>query len=152
MKLKATNNKIDNWPKKWKIKINQSKSTHITLTLCNQTCLTVQMGKVDLHQKNEKKCLGMHLKRTLTWAKFINKKKIAQSKSETNTLATQKINTINRKQTPPIQKGTQTHMDLWNSAMGASIQFQHRNHPELTIQVSPTHSECSLVHKHPLTN
>jgi hypothetical protein len=37
MKLQATINKIDewemNWAKKWSIKINQSKSTHITFTL-----------------------------------------------------------------------------------------------------------------------
>jgi hypothetical protein len=52
-------------------------------------------------------------------------KKTAQPKSETNALATRKINTINRKQTPSIQSSTQTHMDLWNSAMGDSLQFQH---------------------------
>jgi hypothetical protein len=38
--------------KKWGIKINQSKSTHITLTLRNQTCPTVQMGNTELPQKN----------------------------------------------------------------------------------------------------
>jgi hypothetical protein len=54
-----------------------------------------------------------------------NKKKTAQPKSETNALATRKkINTINRKQTPPIQSN-RTHMDLWNSAMGDNLQFQH---------------------------
>jgi hypothetical protein len=54
------------------------------------------MGTVDLPQKNEVKYLGMHLDRRLTWAKHIKKKK-AQSKSETNALATRKkINTINR--------------------------------------------------------
>jgi hypothetical protein len=51
MKLQATNNKIDNWAKKWRIKINQSKSMHITFTLHNQTCPTVQMGNADTPQK-----------------------------------------------------------------------------------------------------
>jgi aspartate carbamoyltransferase regulatory subunit len=46
--VQATINKIDDWAKKWRIKINQSKSMHITITLRNQTCLTVQMGNVDL--------------------------------------------------------------------------------------------------------
>jgi hypothetical protein len=42
-----------------------------------------------------------------------NQKKMAQPKSETNALATQKkINIISRKKTPPIQSSTQTHMDL----------------------------------------
>jgi hypothetical protein len=48
---------------------------------------------------------------------YQNQKKTAQPKSETNALATRKINTISTKQTTPIQSSTQTHMDLWNSAM-----------------------------------
>jgi hypothetical protein len=63
MKLQATTNKIDDLAMKWRIKINQSKYTHITFTLRNQTCSTVQMGSVDLPQKNEVKYLGMHLDR-----------------------------------------------------------------------------------------
>jgi hypothetical protein len=59
MKLQPTINKTDAWAKKWTIKINQSKSTHITFTLRNQTCPTVQMGNVDLPQENEVKYLGM---------------------------------------------------------------------------------------------
>jgi hypothetical protein len=43
MKLQATVSKIDNWAKKWRIKINQSKFTHITFTLHNESCLAVQM-------------------------------------------------------------------------------------------------------------
>jgi hypothetical protein len=53
MKLQATINKIADWGKKWRIKINQSKSMHITVTLHNQSCLTVQMGYVDLPQRSE---------------------------------------------------------------------------------------------------
>jgi hypothetical protein len=75
MKLQATINKIDEWAKKWRIKINQSKFTHITFTLCKQTCPTVQMGSVDLPQKNEVKYLGMHLDRRLTWTKHIKRKR-----------------------------------------------------------------------------
>jgi hypothetical protein len=48
MKLQATINKINDWAKKCRIKINQSKSTHITFTLRNQTCPTVQMASVAL--------------------------------------------------------------------------------------------------------
>jgi hypothetical protein len=58
-----------------KIKINQSKSMHITFTLRNQTCPTVQMGSVDLPQKNEVKYLGMQLDRKLTRAKHIKTKR-----------------------------------------------------------------------------
>jgi hypothetical protein len=66
MKLQATINKIDDWAKEWRIKINQSKFTYIIFTLHNQTCPTVQMGNVNLSQKNEMENLGMHLDRRLT--------------------------------------------------------------------------------------
>jgi hypothetical protein len=109
------------------------------------------MGNVDLPQKNEVKCLGMHLDRRLTWAKHIKSKRNQLNlKRKTNALATRKkISTVNRKQTPPIQSSTQTHTDIWNSAMGDSLQFQHRNPPALSIQVSPIHSKRTLVHKQP---
>jgi hypothetical protein len=53
MKLQTTINKINDWAKKLKIKINQSKSTHITFTLRNQTCPTVQMVTVLYPQKTK---------------------------------------------------------------------------------------------------
>jgi hypothetical protein len=40
---------------KLRFKINNSNSRHITFTLRNQTCPTVQMGNVDLPQRNEVK-------------------------------------------------------------------------------------------------
>jgi hypothetical protein len=68
LKLHATISKIADLAKKWRIKINRNKSTHITFTLRNQTCPTVQMSSVDLPHKNEVKYQGMHLDRRLTWA------------------------------------------------------------------------------------
>jgi hypothetical protein len=75
MQLQATINKIDGWAKKWRIKINQSKSTHVTPTLRNQTCPTVEIGNIDLSQENGVKCLGTHLDRRLTWAKHFKTKR-----------------------------------------------------------------------------
>jgi hypothetical protein len=58
-----------------------------------------------------------------------NKMKTSQPRSETNALATQKkINTINRKQTPPIQAVLKP---IWTYG----------------IQLWGIHSECTLVHK-----
>jgi hypothetical protein len=38
-------------------------------------------------------------------------------------------------------------MDLWNLVMEGSLQFQHQNHPALSIQDSSIHSEYTLVQK-----
>jgi hypothetical protein len=75
MKFQATINKINDWAKNWRIKIIQSKSMYIIFILCNQTCRTVQMGNVDLTQKNEVKYLGMHLDIRLIWAERIKTKR-----------------------------------------------------------------------------
>jgi hypothetical protein len=98
MKLQATINKIDAWVKKWRIKTNQRKSKHITTTLRNQTCPTVQMGNVDLTQKSEVKYLGMHLDRILTWEKHIKpKRKQLNLKAKTNWLLSRSTLSIERK-------------------------------------------------------
>jgi hypothetical protein len=53
LKLQPTINEINVWAKKWRIKINRSKSTHISFTLRNQICSTVQMDNVALPQKTK---------------------------------------------------------------------------------------------------
>jgi hypothetical protein len=60
MKLQATISKIEEWAKKWRTEINQSKSTHITYTLRNKICQTVQMGNValPLHPKKRNEVAG----------------------------------------------------------------------------------------------
>jgi hypothetical protein len=91
MKLKATINKIEDSRKKWRIKINQSKSPRAgtTFTLRNQTRPAVQMGNIGLPQTTEVNYLDMHLARQLTRTKHV--------KTKRKQLATRKINTVNRK-------------------------------------------------------
>jgi hypothetical protein len=122
VKLQATINKNDDYVKKWRIKINQSKSTHITFTLHNQTCPKVQMVSADIASQKRSDIPGHASRQKTDMGKaHQNQKKPAQPKGETKALATQKkINTINRKQTPPIQSSNEPHMDLWNSPMGAA--------------------------------
>jgi hypothetical protein len=74
-KLQNDINNLEQWMKKWKIKVNQTKSAHITFTTRNSTCPTVQMNNVALPQVNEVKYLGMLLDRRLTWAKHIKMKR-----------------------------------------------------------------------------
>jgi hypothetical protein len=63
--------------------------------------------------QKELKHLGTHLDRRLTWAKYIKtKRKQLNLKAKQTNWLLEKINTINTKQTVPIQSSTQTHMDL----------------------------------------
>jgi hypothetical protein len=73
------------------------------------------MGNVDVPIPPEVKYLGMHLDRRLAWAKHM------KTKSETNALATWKINTVNRKQIPPIQSNNQTSGVAWLPKAGKQL-------------------------------
>lgn len=69
--LQKNLNQIQHWLKKWRIKINESKSTHVTFTNRNETCPPVRLNKQEIPQADEVKYLGMHLDRRLTWKKHI---------------------------------------------------------------------------------
>lgn len=64
-------NMIQDWFKKWRIKANESKSTHVTFTMRKETCPPVTINNCQLPQANDAKYLGMHLDRRLTWQKHI---------------------------------------------------------------------------------
>jgi hypothetical protein len=60
---------IQSWLAKWRMKTNESKSTHITFTMRRGTCLSVHINDVQLTQTEEVKYLGLNLDRRLTWHK-----------------------------------------------------------------------------------
>jgi hypothetical protein len=102
MKLQDTINKFDDRAKKWAFKINQNTRTRITFTLHNESCLTMQMGNVDVPQKNEEKFVGKHLDRRLTWANLI-KFRIKEDNLKAKQIhfsTRKKMNAFIRKQTP----------------------------------------------------
>lgn len=67
--------KVEEWLKKWRIKVNEKKSSHITFTLKKRTCPQVILNDVRIPQETEVKYLGMHLDRRLTWKKHIEMKR-----------------------------------------------------------------------------
>lgn len=70
-RLQNSLNKIQTWLHKWRIKVNEDKSTHITFTTRKETCPPVLLNNQAIPQKEEVKYLGMHLDRRLTWHKHI---------------------------------------------------------------------------------
>jgi hypothetical protein len=49
---------IQNWLRKWRIKSNESKSTHITFTTRRETCSPVHKNSVQLPEKKMSRILG----------------------------------------------------------------------------------------------
>lgn len=64
-------NVLQHWLNKWRIKANETKSTHVTFTMNREICPPVLLNGQQLPQANDAKYLGMHLDQRLTWKKHI---------------------------------------------------------------------------------
>ncbi|GBP81063.1 Probable RNA-directed DNA polymerase from transposon BS [Eumeta japonica] len=70
-KLQAHVFKVENWLDKWRIRVNQGNSVHVTFTLRRETCPPIKLHNEEIPQSEDAKYLGMHLDRRLTWRKHI---------------------------------------------------------------------------------
>lgn len=69
--LQQNLSKIEMWLKRWRIKVNETKSVQVTFTLRRETCPQVTINGTPIEQTQEAKYLGIHLDRRLTWRKHI---------------------------------------------------------------------------------
>jgi len=58
---------IEKWTRKWKIKINEEKSKHVTFSLRRGNCPQLIFNQVSIPQADAVKYMGLHLDRRLTW-------------------------------------------------------------------------------------
>ena len=65
---------MEEWFRKWRFKVNENKSTHITFTLRRQNCPPVTNNNSKIPTKDSVKYLGLHLDRRLTWKEHIKAK------------------------------------------------------------------------------
>jgi hypothetical protein len=66
---------IINWTRKWKLKINESKSPHISFALRQGQCPPVQINQTNIPQTETVKYLGIHFDRRLTWKDHVQTKR-----------------------------------------------------------------------------
>jgi hypothetical protein len=60
---------------KWKININQTKSSQITLTTKRTNCPPATISYIQIPVQTEVKYLGLYLEQKLTWQKHIKTKR-----------------------------------------------------------------------------
>jgi len=65
---------IEKWLKKWKIKVNESKSSH-TFTLRKGHCPAVNINQTIVPQTEVVKYLGLHFDCRLNWKEYIARKR-----------------------------------------------------------------------------
>lgn len=66
---------LEKWLVNWKIKINETKSQHITFTTRRDTCPPVYINNIEIPRTSCVKYLGIHLDSKLTWREHIRKKR-----------------------------------------------------------------------------
>ena len=76
-KLQRSLNDISQWLKTWRIRANETKSVHITFTLCKKDCPAVSFNGIQIPQSKTAKYLGLHLDQKLTWKHHIFTKRKA---------------------------------------------------------------------------
>jgi hypothetical protein len=67
-------NMINLWTKRWKIKINETKSTRVTFTLCKFVCPLVTFNNLVIPSSDEVKYLGLIFDKRLNWSSHIKQK------------------------------------------------------------------------------
>lgn len=68
-------NELDQWLKKWNVKVNCEKSQHTTFTLKRQHCPPITLNGNTIPKSDTVKYLGMALDRRLTWKNHIKNKR-----------------------------------------------------------------------------
>jgi len=71
--LQAHLRKIEQWTRKWRLKINETKSAHITFTLRKGTCPPLYINQSTIPQTDTVKYLGLHFDKRLTWREHVTK-------------------------------------------------------------------------------
>ena len=74
-RLQTALHDIQQWLRKWRMEVNETKSIQVTFTLKRSVCPSVQLNNKHLAQPDDVKYLGIHLHRKLTWRKHINTKR-----------------------------------------------------------------------------
>ena len=65
---------IEKWLKKWKIEVNEPKSSHITFTLWKGHCPAISISQTIIPQTGAVKYLGLHFDCRLSWKEHIARK------------------------------------------------------------------------------
>jgi len=148
-------NELQKWLDLWRIKVNESKSVHLTFTLRRSTCPAPKINGKTIPQCNETKYLGMHLDRRLTWKRHIEAKisQIKLKQNELNWLLNKNSKlTLNYKVQVynTIIKPIWTYgIELWGSASPSNIEKLQRTQSKILRKMvgAPWYIKNTNIHR-----
>ncbi|PNF38133.1 hypothetical protein B7P43_G14602 [Cryptotermes secundus] len=135
------------WLNKWKIKVNESKSTQTTFPLRKGTCPTAQINHINMQPKEQVKYLGLTSDNKLNWRQHTIKKRkqMDQKKKRTHLAHRKKIPPHHGKQVANLQSSHQAYMDIRHRTLEQRQQIQHRHYTACPVQNTPIHHERTTV-------
>jgi hypothetical protein len=106
---------IITWTRKWKLKINESKSSHITFALRRGQCPPLNINQTVIPQAEMVKYLGIHFNRRLTWKDHVltKRKELDHKTREIKLLICRHSPLSLENILHHLQNSTQTSMNIW---------------------------------------
>jgi hypothetical protein len=154
---------IENWTRKWRLKINETKSSHITLTLRLGHCPPLYINQTAVPHAETVKYLELHFDKRLTWKNHVT------TKGKQLDLKTREINWLIGKHSPlslenkilihkTVLKPAWTYgIELWGCASKSSIAVIRRYQSKLLRSITNApryvsnhtlHSDLHTPHVH----
>lgn len=130
-KVQTAVNIIFDWTKKWRVKLNESKSVHIDFTNKRTNYHPVNINGHVIPYENTAKYLGMTLDVKLRWKAHVKKKR-----DELDL----------RYKSMYWLIGKNSSLYLWYSALGLYQTKQHQNYTAFSKQSTQRNRQCALVH------
>jgi len=133
---------IENWTRKWRLKINETKSSHTAFTLRRGHCPPVYINQTAVPHAETVKYLGLHFDKRLTWKSHVT------TKRKLLDLKTREINWLIRKHSPlslenklliykTVLKTVWTYgIDLWGCASMSNIVIIQRYQTKLPRSIT----------------
>lgn len=155
LNLQHNLNEFQNWLNRWRIKVSEAKSQHITFTLRKQNSPPVTLNNVVLTQVDSVKYLGVHIDKKLTWKTHIWNKRLQLN------FKTSKLNWLLKKDSKlslenkillykVILKPIWTYgIQLWGSASVSNIEIIQRYQSKLLRKIAgaPWYVSNQVLHQ-----
>jgi len=122
---------LQEWFNLWKIKINESKSSHITFTLSPKNIPPVHLNNHQIPMHDSVKYLGLLFDKRITWANHIKEKRTSQTKTSTP------IQNLLRQQIANIQTNSTPSNDIWHPTLGNLKKFKSKQISSVPINYPP---------------
>ena len=137
---------IEKWLQKWKMEVNETKSTHTTFTLRKGQCPPVCINQTVIPQVETVNYLGLHFDRKLTWKEQIAmKRKQLDHKTRDIKWLIGKNSPLSLQNKTLIYKQYSSLYGPMASNCGLRQQIQCSNHATIPIKNSPNHCQRALL-------